>query len=319
VDDLFFGPPLAYTEQTWLSPLVPRVGSKLLTTHRDFLGPYQLLRPIRSGQTCIVWEAKNAVDPERVALKVLLERHRNNRAQVEHLRHEANVGKALDHPNVIKIFEFVDEYALPFIVMQLFNARNLKQELRERKDFIHYHAQAIMLACAEGLHHMHERGWVHCDVKPDNFLVDDSANIRLIDFSIAKPMGQKPRLLSRLVRRGSRVKGTRSYMSPEQIRGEVLDARADMYSFGCVCFELLSGRPPYTASSPNEVLTKHVRASLPSLTAYNDRVNVEFANLVTQCLNKNPDHRPQSMRAFIDACQSQPIFRAGMRPKLETS
>jgi serine/threonine-protein kinase len=82
---------------------------------------------IRSGQTCVVWEAKLPQDSERVALKALLKRHAADRREVEHLRHEALVGKALDHPSVIRIYDFVGQYSVPFIVMQLFNARNLKQ------------------------------------------------------------------------------------------------------------------------------------------------------------------------------------------------
>ena len=109
-------------------------GTSHLSIHRDFLGPYQLLRMIRSGQTCAVWEARATHEQERVAVKILLERHKTNKTQIAHLQHEAVVGKSLEHPNVIKIFDFVDKYGLPFIVMQLFIARNLKQELRERRE-----------------------------------------------------------------------------------------------------------------------------------------------------------------------------------------
>jgi serine/threonine protein kinase len=289
-----------------------------LSTHLDFIGPYQLLRMIRSGQTCSVWEARSSYDQERVAVKVLLKRHEKNRTQIAHLRHEAEVGKSLDHPNVIKIYEFVDKFALPFIVMQLFNARNLKQELRERRDHLLFNIRDIIERGATGLRHVHEKGWVHCDVKPDNFLVDDSANVKLIDFSIAKEMKKKAGLLSRLGRRGRSVQGTRSYMSPEQIRGQSLDARSDIYSFGCVCFEALTGRPPFTATSPDEVLAKHLRSAPPSLQALEQRVTPEFTGLVEQCLAKKPDNRPKSFDDFLDQFSSIQIFRAGMRPKIES-
>ena len=290
-----------------------------MSTHYDFLGPYQLLRPIRSGQTCVVYEAKAAHEQERVALKVLLERHRTKRIQIAHLRHEAEVGKSLDHPNVIKIYEFVDKFRLPFIVMQLFNARNLKQELRERREHLQYHISEVITRCALGLKHLHERGWVHCDVKPDNFLVDEQADVKLIDFSIARESKKKARLLHRLTGRGTAVQGTRSYMSPEQIRGKSLDSRSDIYSFGCVCFELLTSRPPFTASSPDDVLHKHLRSVSPSLQAYNPRVSQDFAALVARCLLKDPADRPQSIDDFLDAFQSLQIFRAGMKPKIEST
>ncbi len=290
-----------------------------MSTHRDFLGPYQLLRMIRSGQTCVVWEAKAAHEHERVAVKVLLERHRTKKKQIAHLRHEAEVGKSLDHPNVIKIYEFVDKFGLPFIVMQLFNARNLKQELRERREHLQYHVRDVIERCAAGLKHLHERGWVHCDVKPDNFLVDDQADVKLIDFSIAKETKKKAGLLNRLTGRGTTVQGTRSYMSPEQIRGQSLDPRSDIYSFGCVCFELLTCRPPFTASSPDDVLNKHLRLVSPSLQAFNPRVSPDFAALVARCLLKDSADRPQTIDDFLDAFQSLQIFRAGMKPKIEST
>lgn len=273
---------------------------------------------IRSGQTCSVWEARATHEQARVAVKVLLKRHEKSRRQIAHLRHEAEVGQSLDHPNVIKIYEFVDRFSLPFIVMQLFNARNLKQELRERRDHLLFHIRDIIERCALGLRHLHERGWIHCDVKPDNFLVDESGNVKLIDFSIARELKKKASLWSRIGRRGKSIQGTRSYMSPEQIRGLNLDPRSDIYSFGCVCFELLAGRPPFTASSPDDVLTKHLRSAPPSLQAYNQGVTPEFAGLVAKCLSKKVDQRPKSFEDFLDAFHSIQIFRAGMKPKIES-
>jgi serine/threonine-protein kinase len=274
---------------------------------------------IRSGQTCAVWEARSALTQERVAIKMLLERHRKNRRQIAHLRHEAEVGKSFDHPNVIRVIDYVDNAGLPFIVMQLFSARNLKQELRERREHLQFHIREVIEHSALGLRHLHERGWVHCDVKPDNFLIDEQAEIKLIDFSIAKETKKQGGLLNRFSRRSRAVQGTRSYMSPEQIRGMPLDPRSDIYSFGCVCFELLTGRPPFTASSPDDVLHKHLRGAPPSLQAYNPRVTAEYANLVTRCLTKRREGRPQDINEFLDAFQATQIFRAGMKPKIEST
>jgi serine/threonine-protein kinase len=179
-----------------------------------------------------------------------------------------------------------------------------------------YNVREIIQSCAEGLRHVHERGWIHCDVKPDNFLVDEQANVKLIDFSIARHAKKKSRFWSGFGKSKS-IQGTRSYMSPEQIRGRAIDLRSDVYSFGCVCFEVLTNRPPFTGVSPDDVLSKHLKAPLPSLQAFNNRVTNEFAALVAQCLSKNPDGRPQSMKDFLDAYQGMQVFRPGMRPKLD--
>ncbi len=270
---------------------------------------------IRSGQTCVVWEAKLPQESERVAIKALLKRRQQDRREIAHLKHEAMVGKTLDHPSVIRIFDFVEQYTVPFIVMQLFNARNLKQALREQKSFVLYNVREIILRCGEGLLHLHEKGWVHCDVKPDNFLVDENANVKLIDFSIARQLKKRVGLLGRFSK-SKAIQGTRSYMSPEQIRGRHVDQRSDIYSFGCVCFELLCGRPPFTGVNPDEVLTKHLQASVPSLQAFNNRVTNEFVGLIGQCLSKKPSDRPQTMKDFLDTYQKIQVFRPGMRPKL---
>lgn len=282
---------------------------------QDFLGPYQLLRMIRSGQTCVVWEAKLPHESERIAIKALLKRRQGDRREIMHLKHEAMVGKTLNHPAVIRIFDFMDQYSVPFIAMQLFNARNLKQALRDQNSFVQYNVREIILRCAEGLQYLHEQGWVHCDVKPDNFLVDESANVKLIDFSIARQLKKRPGFFARFSKSRA-VQGTRSYMSPEQIRGGYIDQRSDLYSFGCVCFELLAGRPPFTGVSPDEVLNKHLKSPVPSLQAYNNRVTPEFVALINQCLAKKPADRPQSVKDFLDAFQKMQVYRPGMRPKL---
>ena len=284
-----------------------------MSSSRDFLGPYQLLRQIRAGQTCSVWEARASHRNERVALKVLLDRHRNNKAEYEHLKHEALVGKQLEHPYVIQIYDYSDEYGLPFIVMQLFNARNLKQELRERKRQVLSNITPIISRSGQALEYLHSQNWIHCDIKPDNFLVDGKANVKLIDFSIAVEAKKKSRL-SGWFKRPKTIQGTRSYMSPEQIRRQPLDVRTDIYSFGCVCFELLAGKPPYSGVNPDELLNKHLRSQIPSLPAFNPAVTSDFAVLVSRMLAKNADDRPQTMEDVNKLLKKTPIFRPGMRP-----
>jgi serine/threonine protein kinase len=284
---------------------------------QDFLGPYRLIRLVRSGRRCGVWEAVRQGETERVALKVLLEAHKKQTEEVEHLKNEAKVGKTLDHPNVIRIYDFIATYQMPFLVMQLFSVRNLKQEMRERPDFVAINVPQYVRKCALALQHLHDKGWVHCDVKPDNFLVDEQGGLKMIDFSIAQPIRTGFRLGDILGGRGRAVTGTRSYMSPEQIRGKSLDARADIYGFGCLVFELLAGKPPFTATNPDELLSKHLRSPPPSLQAYNRGVSSEFAGLVNRLLEKNRDLRPKSMADVLLELERINVYRAGMRPRLK--
>jgi serine/threonine protein kinase len=262
----------------------------------DFIGPYRLVRLIRAGATCQVWEAVHD-DGRRVALKMLQKEHRGNRDEMAYLQHEAEVGGELKHPNVIQIYEFVNERDLQALVLEIYNAKNLKQFIRQCPRLAEYLAPQIIEQAAKGLGHLHDKGWVHCDVKPDNFLVSDQGHVKLIDFAIT----QKPRKgLARLLSSFSKtVQGTRSYMSPEQIRGESLDARADLYSFGCMVYELLAGKPPFTAASGNDLLGKHLRSAPPLLAAANNNVTPEMTNLIAKLMAKKREDRPESMAAFL--------------------
>jgi serine/threonine protein kinase len=275
---------------------------------RDFIGPYQLVRLIRSGQTTQVWEAIREGQEERIALKVLHKEYAEDKDEIEQLKHEVLVAKNLAHPNVIRIFGFHGEYGRPLIAMELFNGRNMKLVLRDSPELIDQCIGSIIQDCAKGLQHLHEKGWVHCDVKPDNFLLDDQHNVKLIDFSIAQKQAKG---FSLFQKKPKTIRGTRSYMAPEQIRRRPADARADIYSFGCVLFELVAHRPPFSAPNPDELLSKHLRTTPPFLQSTNNRVTVEFSNLVQKMMAKDPAKRPASIRDFLVEFGKLSVFKAG--------
>ena len=286
-----------------------------MSTRRDFLGPFQLVRLIRSGTTTQVWEAFRIENQkrEKIALKVLLRDVKDKKTETDYLKHEALVGQDLDHPNVIKIYDFHSEHGLPFLSMQLFNARNLKIEMRERPEEILINLPAIIRKCAEGLQHLHSKGWLHCDVKPDNFLADEQGNVRVIDFSIAEK-AKKGGLAALFGGGGSKkIRGTRSYMAPEQIRRKKLDVRADIYAFGCVLFELLAGRTPFSASNPDDLLNRHLFSPVPNLMAVSGATR-ELSKLIGRMMDKDPDKRPASMADFLHEFRTTGVFRAGKRP-----
>lgn len=261
-----------------------------------------------------MWEALRSGEKDRIALKVLLKDFRKDKYEIGQLKHEALVGSTLDHPNVIKIFGYHDDQGYPLLAMQLFNARNLKIEMRERPEFIQPNISPIIRSCAMGLEHMHKHGWIHCDVKPDNFLADDEANVKLIDFSIA--LKTKKGGLSSLLGGGKAkaIRGTRSYMAPEQIRQKYPTPSSDMYGLGCMVFELLAGKPPFTANTPDELLQKHLKASVPSLEACSD-ASKDFAAIVKKMLAKKPDDRFKSMGEFLSVLKTVQIYRPGKRPE----
>jgi eukaryotic-like serine/threonine-protein kinase len=147
---------------------------------------------------------------------------------------------------------------------------------------------------------------VHCDIKPDNLLLSRDYEVKLIDFTISKKTSS---FLGRMFGGRSKVEGTRSYMSPEQIRGRSVDQRADIYSMGCMMYELCTGKAPYTGSTPNELLSKHLSATPPSALVTNENITIEFNNLIRKLLAKKPEDRPQSMWDVLKQLRATPMFK----------
>jgi eukaryotic-like serine/threonine-protein kinase len=283
-----------------------------MSKSRDFLGPYRLARLIRQGSTCDVWEAVEEQKQERFAIKVLNNRFREDKAEIASLKFEYTVAKDMTSPRIIKAIEYRVESGTPFLVLELFSELNMKQALRRGPESLAFMLDKIVEQAAEGVYHMHTKGWIHKDIKPDNFLVSREGETKLIDFTIAE---KKKTGLSKLFHRSkTTVQGTRSYMAPEQIQGKVCDERTDVYSFGCVLFEAVTGKPPYTGSNPNELLTKHLTASIPSPVAHNDNVTPEFASLIRRMMAKKPDQRPPSMYDFLKEYQQTQVFKKRPKP-----
>lgn len=274
---------------------------------RDFLGPYRLTRLIRMGSSCQVWEAIEATSQERFALKVLRPDQRDNRVEVAALKHEYEVASEFSHKNLIKILKFTIEGDSPFLVLELFSELNMKQALRRGPESLAFMLDRILEQSVEALYYLHSKNYVHCDVKPDNFLVSRDGEVKLIDFTISQKMVTGFGKLFRF--RPKNSQGTRSYMSPEQILRKNLDGKSDIYSLGCVMYELVVGKPPFTGESPNDLLNKHLSAPIPSPLVANDNVTSEFANLIRQMMAKKPEARPDSMWDVLKLIRGIKIFK----------
>ncbi|MFO7904759.1 MAG: serine/threonine protein kinase [Planctomycetota bacterium] len=268
-----------------------------------------MVRLIRAGATCQVWEAIR--DGQRVAIKYLHPEVRSNREEIGYLKHELEVGQHLRHPNVIEIYEYNVDRSIGFLVMEYHPGQNMKMMIRQGVDTFAYLTPKIILQAANALRYLHEQGWVHRDVKPDNFLINEAGETKLIDFALATRIRTG---VARLLWGRTKVQGTRSYMSPEQIRGKALDARADIYSFGCMLYELVSGRPPFTGVNPEELLRKHLHAAVPVLSSVNRNVTPDFSDLVAMMMAKDPGNRPATMDNFIAHFRGVRVFRSTPKP-----
>ncbi len=280
-------------------------------TTPGYIGPFRLLNVVHTGQNCQIWQAYDDATQRIVCIKTLLERYRTNREQISFLRWEYTVGQTLKHPLIIDIFSFEIDRGIPYLAAEWFSAPNLKQRINAGIEKIAYLLPVIVERSAEALGYLHKMGWVHRDVKPDNFLVSDEGEIKLIDFALARK--HRSRIMQLFSGRG-KVQGTRSYMAPEQIRGTAPDLRADIYSFGCVLHEMLAGKPPFTGTSSQDLLMKHLRSPPPPLEAANNNVTAEFAQLVRKCMAKNPDARPETMEDFLTEFRMVRMFKIQYKP-----
>ena len=260
------------------------------------IGSLSLQRQLGIGRHTQVWEAVDTATGERVAVKAVVPEMARDAEQRQQLRHEMNVAKALDHPGLIRVARYATVGGIPHLVMELYPHTNLKQQATAGREALLPRLQRIATQVAAALDHMHGRGWVHRDVKPTNVLATPEGDAKVIDLAIA---ARKAGMLQRLLGGRHKPQGTLSYMAPEQILGLATDPRSDIYSLGCVLYELLTGMLPFTAASTNELRTKHLTAAAPAVESHNQNVTKELSQLLRQMLAKRPADRPASMRTVI--------------------
>lgn len=271
---------------------------------------------IRAGAAYQIWAVRPMSENTLYAMKWLPKGEKYTRTAVTELRHEFAVGKTLDHPAIIKTYEFDTTPNGAYMLLEFFKTPNLKQQIVSNAFEIKRRSKEILINCAAGLAHMHSVGWVHRDVKPDNFLVADNDEVRLIDFNLARKIKTG---LGKMFAGKATVQGTHSYMAPEQIRGQHVDARADIYSLGCVAFELFNGKPPFTANSFQELLGKHLKVKPPDLTVVDKNITPEFAAFVKRLMSKDPNERPATMKDVQMELRTLRLFYAPPKPPETTS
>jgi serine/threonine protein kinase len=272
------------------------------------LGPYRLLNVVHTGHACQLWQAYDDGKQRMVAVKTPLEKFYRDREQLGFLRWEYTVGQKIKHPHVVEMLGIGWDRRQPYLAMEWFPAQNMKHRILQGVEKIAPLLPKIITQAAEALAYFNQAGWVHRDVKPDNFLVADDGEVKLIDFALAHPCR---RGLSKWLTPRAKVQGTKSYMSPEQIRGGVLDQRADLYSLACTICELVSGKPLFTGINANELLTKHLRTTPTPLEAFNPNVTPEFSKLIRRCLSKKPDGRPETVDDFLKEFRIMRVFKPG--------
>ncbi len=274
----------------------------------DVMGGYRLLTHLMTGQNSQVWEVVEVSSGRHFAIKTLLPEKVRNEELRQLLFHEAEVGKELSHPNIVKIIRVVKQPNQAYFVMEFFPSGSLRLKLQQKQvDYIKEHVHGLFKQAATGLAFMNAKGWIHRDVKPDNMLANAAGELKLIDFALAQ---RPPTGLAKLFYMKRTPQGTRSYMSPEQIRGEILDTRADMYSFAASAFEIVCGRPPFTGASNQDLLQKHIKEKPPPPQIFNPDVSEDFASLILRMLAKKREDRPHDFHEFLMQFKNMKVFKS---------
>jgi eukaryotic-like serine/threonine-protein kinase len=264
------------------------------------LGPYKILGPLGAGGMGEVYRAQDGRLGRDVALKVLPEQFAGDPDRVVRFEREARAVAALSHPNILCLHDFGTEHGLAFAVTELLEGQTLRKRLANgglpwRK------AVELAVAIADGVAFAHGKGIVHRDLKPENVFVTADERIKILDFGLAKilneelPTAAVETQASNLTKTGT-ILGTAPYMSPEQLRGEEVDARSDIFSFGCILYEMLTGKRPFTGRTYADMAGAILHSDPPDLAEAGIKVPLDLERLIRRCLEKNPEARFQSAR-----------------------
>jgi serine/threonine protein kinase len=273
----------------------------------EMVGGYRLRSLLQTGQTSQVFEVIEPTSNRHFAMKLLLPEAASNAEHRKFLFNEAEIGIKMTHPNVIRIHKVNRSPETPHFIMEFFPSGSLRLRLQGKDTaFIKKHARQMFKGAATGLAYMNASGYIHRDVKPDNILVNAAGDTKIIDFAITKKV---PTGVAKWFYRRGTPQGTRSYMSPEQIRDEILDGRADVYSYGCTLYELTTGRKPFTGATQQELLMKHFREVPVSPVNYNKELTDEFGQFVLKMLAKKKADRQESFHEVLMELRKIKIFK----------
>jgi beta-lactam-binding protein with PASTA domain/predicted Ser/Thr protein kinase len=286
-------------------------------------GRYQVGELLGYGGMAEVHKGRDLRLGRDVAIKMLRTDLARDATFQERFRREAQNSAALNHPAIVAVYDTGEEVSstgekLPFIVMEFVNGRTLKEVLAAEQRIQPRRALEIIADIDAALEFSHRHGIIHRDIKPGNVMITQNGQVKVMDFGIARALASGATTMTQT----SAVIGTAQYLSPEQARGESVDARSDVYAAGCVLFELLVGHPPFVGDSPVSVAYQHVREDPKAPSDINRDVPPDVDAIVLKALAKNPLNRYQSaqeMRAdALRAVAGRPVLATPVMSEAET-
>lgn len=274
-------------------------------------GRYELGSVLGRGGMAEVYLAHDTRLGRTVAVKTLRVDLARDPSFQARFRREAQSAASLNHPSIVAVYDtgedYVDGVSIPYIVMEYVDGSTLRELLHSGRKLLPERSLEMTIGVLQALEYSHRAGIVHRDIKPANVMLTRNGQVKVMDFGIARAMGDAGMTMTQT----AAVIGTAQYLSPEQAKGETVDARSDLYSTGCLLYELLTVRPPFVGDSPVAVAYQHVREEPQPPSAYDPEITPEMDAIVLKALVKDPDYRYQSadeMRADIEAAlDGQPV------------
>ncbi|MGW1846574.1 Stk1 family PASTA domain-containing Ser/Thr kinase [Streptomyces sp. NPDC001966] len=274
-------------------------------------GRYELGSVLGRGGMAEVYLAHDTRLGRTVAVKTLRADLARDPSFQARFRREAQSAASLNHPAIVAVYDtgedYVDGVSIPYIVMEYVDGSTLRELLHSGRKLLPERTLEMTVGILQALEYSHRAGIVHRDIKPANVMLTRTGQVKVMDFGIARAMGDSGMTMTQT----AAVIGTAQYLSPEQAKGEQVDARSDLYSTGCLLYELLTVRPPFIGDSPVAVAYQHVREEPQKPSNFDPEITPEMDAIVLKALVKDPDYRYQSadeMRADIEAClDGQPV------------
>lgn len=259
------------------------------------LGPYEIVAPLGAGGMGEVYRARDTRLGRLVAIKVLSATALDDAEEQRRLLHEARAASALNHPNIVTVHDVGTEKGAAFVAMELVDGRPLSDTLAGRALPL-FDALKYAIQVADALAAAHAAGIIHRDLKPQNVMVTPQGSVKILDFGIAKTLGPPTGETLTIAQTGAgHIVGTVGYMSPEQAEGRAVDARSDIFSFGSVLYEMLTGQPPFKRDTSMATLAAIVNQEPRPLSAIVETAPPEVERIVAKCLRKDPSRRFQSI------------------------
>jgi len=260
------------------------------------LGPYEIVSLLGAGGMGEVYRARDSRLKREVAMKVLPQALSVDADRLRRFEQEALATAALNHPNILAVFDIGTSAGSPYVVSELLEGETLRERLRSGAIAVRKTLDYAM-QIAHGLAAAHEKGIIHRDLKPENLFVTKDGRVKILDFGLAKLTQADPgshTSMPTVTHGGTEagvVMGTAGYMSPEQVRGMALDPRSDIFSFGAILYEMLSGKRAFHGDTPADTMSSILKEDPPELSETNRNVSPALERIVQHCLEKNPESR----------------------------